>query len=111
MPPRGNRLICTVKSVDGAQGSYDVYPGEQPNSVARVDPIKWSKPTEKPIVEAAFTVMGDFGMTGQIVLVNQYQWRALAEAKLENFFYGAILWGKSPFRVIEDAQMMAKRGK
>ena len=43
--------------------------------------------------------------------MEQYQWRALADAKLETFFYGAILWGKSPFRVIEDAQLMLKRGK
>ena len=111
MPPRGSRLICSVKSVDGAQGSYDVYPGEQPNSISKVDPIKWNKPTDKPIIEGAFTVMGDFGMTGQVILVNQYQWRALTDAKLETFFYGAILWGKSPFKVIEDAQMMLKRGK
>jgi len=46
-----------------------------------------------------------------VILVNQYQWRALNEAKLEKFFYAALLWGKSPFKVIEDAQLMLKRGK
>jgi hypothetical protein len=46
-----------------------------------------------------------------VILVNQYQWRALIDAKLEKFFYGAILWGKSPFKVIEDAQLILKRGK
>jgi hypothetical protein len=56
-------------------------------------------------------VIGDLGMTGQVILVNQYQWRALTEAKLEKFFYAAMLWGKSPFKVIEDAQLMLKRGK
>jgi hypothetical protein len=48
-------------------------------------------------------------MTGQVILVNSYQWKALVDAKLEPFFYGAILWSKSPFKVIEDAQMMAKK--
>lgn len=111
MPPRGNRLACSLRSVDGALGSYDVFPGEQPNSVARVDPVRWDRPTEKPVLEGAFTIIGDMGMTGQVVLVNQYQWRALIDARLEKFFYGAILWGRSPFKVIEDAQMMLKRAK
>jgi hypothetical protein len=54
-------------------------------------------------------VIGDLGMTGQVILVNQYQWQALNAAKLETFFYGAILWGRSPFKVIDDAQMMLNR--
>jgi hypothetical protein len=73
MPPRGNRLACTLKSVDGAQGSFDVHPGEQPSSVSKIDPVKWNKETDKPVLEGA--------------------------------------WGKSPFKVIEDAQKMLKRGK
>jgi hypothetical protein len=109
MPPRGSRLACSLKSVDGCHGSFDVYPGEQPGSVSRVDPISWDKPPAKEVQEGAFTVIGDLGMTGQVILVNQYQWRALAEARLEKFFFGAILWGKSPFKVIEDAQLMLKR--
>jgi hypothetical protein len=100
-----------MRAVDGAQGTFDAYPGEQTGSVSRVDPIKWDKRTDKPILEGAFTIIGDLGMTGQVILVNQYQWRALIDAKLENFFYGAILWGKSPFKVIEDAQTILKRGK
>jgi hypothetical protein len=111
MPPRGNRLACSIRSVDGCVGSYDVYPGEQPNSVARIDPVKWDRPPQKEIQQATFTLIGDMGMTGQLILVNQYQWRALAQAKLETFFYAAILWGRSPFKVIEDAQFMLKRGK
>jgi hypothetical protein len=113
MPPRGNRLACSVKSVDGAMGSYDVYPGAEPNSIARIDPIKWNKETSGVVQEGAFSVIGEMGMTGQVLLINQYQWRALADAKLENFFYAAVLWGggKSPFKVIEDAQTMLKRGK
>ena len=111
MPPRGNRLACTLRTTDNTQGTFDSYPGEQPGTVVKVDPIQWSKPTDKPVLEGAFTVIGDLGMTGQVILVNQYQWRALVDARLETFFYGAILWGKSPFKVIEDAQTMLKRGK
>lgn len=109
MPPRGSRLACSLKSIDGCHGSFDVYPGEQPGSVSRVDPVAWNKAPEKAVQEGAFTVIGDLGMTGQVILVNQYQWRALTDAKLEKFFFGAILWGKSPFKVIEDAQLMLKR--
>ena len=76
MPPRGNRLACTVKSVDGAQGSFDVYPGEHARQRLRIDPMKWDRPTDKPIQEGAFTVIGDMGMTGQIIVVNSYQWNA-----------------------------------
>jgi hypothetical protein len=111
MPPRGSRLVCTLKSVDGCQGTFDVTPGEQPNSVATVGEVAWDKSPTKPVLEGAFTVIGDLGMTGQVILVNQYQWRALVDAKLEKFFYAALLWGKSPFKVIEDAQLMLKRGK
>jgi hypothetical protein len=111
MPPRGSRLACSLRSQDGSSGSYDVYPGEQPGSIAKVEPVRWDKPPQKPVQQGAFTIIGDLGMTGQVILVNQYQWQALADAKLEQFFYGAILWGKSPFKVIEDAQMILKRGK
>ena len=109
MPPRGNRLACSLRTVDGCQGSFDVYPGEEPGSISRVDPIKWDREPMKPVLEGAFTVIGDLGMTGQVILVNQYQWRDLSDASLEKFFYGAILWGTSPFKVIEDAKMMLKR--
>ena len=111
MPPRGSRLACTLKTIDGCQGSFDVTPGEQPNSIAAVGEINLNKAPGKPVQEGAFTVIGDLGMTGQVILVNQYQWRALTEAKLEKFFYAAMLWGKSPFKVIEDAQLILKRGK
>jgi hypothetical protein len=111
MPPRGSRLACSLKTVDGCHGSFDVTPGEQPNSVAAVSPVKWDKPPEKPVQEGAFTVIGDLGMTGQVVLINSYQWKALNDAKLEKFFYAAMLWGRSPFKVIEDAQLILKRAK
>jgi hypothetical protein len=111
MPPRGNRLACSLRTADGANGSFDVFPGEQPNSVSKVDAIKWDKPPSGGVVHGAFSIIGEMGMTGQVIVVSQEQWRALAEAKLEKFFFGAILWGKSPFKVIEDAQTMLKRGK
>ncbi len=111
MPPRGNRLACSMRTQDNCHGAYDVYPGEQPGSDTHVDPVRWDKPPSKTVLEGAFTVIGDMGMTGQVILVNQYQWKALSDARLESFFYGAILWGKSPFKVIEDAQVMLKRGK
>ncbi len=78
MPPRGNRLACSLRTRDGAQGSFDAYPGEQPMSVSKVDPVKWNKPPEKQVLEGHSTIIG-------------------------------ILWGRSPFKVIEDAQMMLKR--
>jgi len=111
MPPRGSRLACTLKSMDGAMGSYDAHPGEEPNSVARVDPVQWSKPPERPVQEGHFTLIGEMGMTGQVIMVNSYQWKALSDARLETFFYGAILWGRSPFKIIEDAERILKRGK
>jgi hypothetical protein len=111
MPPRGNRLACSIRTEDGAIGSFDAFPGEQPGSVERIDPVKWNKPPAGAVLEGAFSVIGEMGMTGQVVLVKQAQWQALAEAKLEKFFFGAILWGKSPFKVIEDAQTILKRGK
>ena len=109
MQPRGQRLACMVKSMDGCQGTYDVHPGEAPKSIAKIDAISWDKEPQKPIQEAMFTIIGDMGMTGQLIRVNSYQWQALTEAKLENFFYISILWSGNPFKVLEDAQMMVKK--
>ena len=44
-------------------------------------------------------------MTGTVVVLNQYQWRALASAKLVEPFYAAILWGVSPMKESEDATL------
>lgn len=109
MEPRGQRLACMVKSMDGCQGTFDVHPGTAPKSIAKVDPVTWDKEPQKGIQEAMFTIIGDMGMTGQLIRLNSYQWQALADAKIENFFYASILWGGSPFKVVEDAQMMAKK--
>jgi hypothetical protein len=56
-----------------------------------------------------FTIIGDMGMTGQLIRLNSYQWQAITDAKIEKFFYASILWSGNPFRVVEDAQMMAKK--
>ena len=109
MPPRGSRLACSLRSQDGCHGAFDVHPGEQPGSISQVGPVKWDKQPQKPVLEGHFSVIGELGMTGQVIMVNQYQWQALNAATLETFFYGAILWGRSPFKVIEDAQTMLKR--
>ena len=109
MPPRGSRLACSLSSTDGSQGAYDVFPGEKPGSLSKVEPVRWDKPPQGEVKQGAFSVIGEMGMTGQVVVVKQEQWKALNDAQLVDFFYGAILWGKSPFKVIEDAQMMLKR--
>ena len=108
--PRGERLVCSLKSLDGSVGAYSVFPGEAPKSIARVDPVVWDKPPGKEVMQGSFSVIGEMGMTGTILVLNTYQWRALNQAKLEQFFYAAVLWGGNPMKVVEDAQMMVKRG-
>jgi hypothetical protein len=90
-------------------GAYDVFPGEAPKSIAKVGPVQWDREPKQEVQEAAFSVIGDMGMTGHIVRVNQVQWRALTKVKLEEPFYAAILWGGNPLKVLEDAVMLAKR--
>ena len=109
MEPRGQRLACMVKSMDGCQGTFDVYPGTEPKSIAKIDPITWDKEPAKPIQEAMFTIIGDMGMTGQLIRLNSYQWAAITEAKLEKFLYTSILWSGNWFKVVEDALMMTKK--
>jgi hypothetical protein len=109
MPPRGQRLACSLKTVDGCVGAYDVFPGEAPKSIAKVSPVQWDREPAKEVLEAAFSIIGDMGMTGHMVRVNQVQWRALTKVKLEEPFYASILWGGNPLKVLEDAAMLAKR--
>ena len=109
MPPRGQRLACSLKTVDGCVGAFDVFPGEAPKSIARASPVHWDREPAKEVLEAAFSIIGDMGMTGHMVRVNQIQWRALTKVKLEGPFYAAILWGGDPLKVLEDAVMLAKR--
>ena len=111
MPPRGNRLVCTLRTADGAQAIYDVHAGEQPNSIGGIDAVKWNKASDKPVVSASFVIIGDLGLTGKAHQLNEEQWRALTLAKLEPFFYGAVLWDGNPMKVVEDAVKMLKRGR
>ena len=110
MQPRGTRLACSLRTVDGCNGSFSVYPGETPRSIARVDPVSWDRVPEKDTREGAFTIIGEMGMTGSIILLNQSQWHALTKAKLEEPFYAAILWGGNPLKVVDDATLLVKRG-
>jgi hypothetical protein len=95
--------------MDGCVGAYSVFPGETPKSVSKVEAVVWDRPPAREVQEGAFSVIGDMGMTGRILLLNTYQWRAVTSTKLEEPFYAAILWGLNPMKVVEDAQLMAKR--
>ena len=70
--------------------------------------MQWDKPPQREVQQAMFSLIGDMGMTGTVVVLNQYQWRALASAKLVEPFYAAILWGASPMKVVEDAMLLSK---
>jgi hypothetical protein len=59
MPARGSRLACSLRSGGGCQGAFDVYPGEQPGAVAKVDPVNWDKPPQGPVVYGPFKVIDD----------------------------------------------------
>jgi len=107
--PRGTRLAASLRTSDGVSGVFSVIPGDTPKSIATVEPVTWDKPPAGKVVEGAFTVIGELGMTGQIILLNGYQWEALNQAKLQNHFYAAILWGGTPLKVVDDAQFMLKR--
>jgi hypothetical protein len=102
-------MACSLRTVDGCVGAFDVFPGETPKSIAKVGAIQWDREPKQEVLEAAFSVIGDMGMTGHIIRVNQLQWRALTKVKLEEPFYAAILWGGNPLKVLEDATMLAKR--
>ena len=56
MPPRGNRLVCTLRTADGAQAIYDVHAGEQANSVGTIEPVKWNKASDQPVATASFVI-------------------------------------------------------
>ena len=109
MNPRGSRLACSLRSIDGCVGSYSAYPGEAPRSVKSVEPVQWDREPQQEVQQATFSLIGDMGMTGMLVLLNQNQWSALTAAKLEEAFYAALLWGSNAMKVVEDAAMMVKR--
>lgn len=109
MTPKGVRLGCLLKTLDGCTGSFSVFPGEAPKSVSSVEPVAWDMTPGKDVREASFFVVGDMGMTGVLVLLNSEQWRALTQVKLETFFYAAMLWGGDPMKIIDDAARMLQR--
>ena len=111
MQPRGTRLACSLRSADGCNGSYDVIPGDAPRSIKLVEPARWDKTPGKEVMQGTFSLIGEMGMTGTLIMVNQYQWRDLKLSGLEQPFYAAILWGGNPMKVVEDAAMLAKRAE
>ena len=109
MQPRAQRLACLLRTIDGCTGTYSVLPGTEARSLASVETVHWDRPPEKEVQQATFTLIGDMGMTGTLLLLNQYQWRALSTAKLLDPFYTAMLWGGNAHKVVEDADFLAKR--
>lgn len=109
MQPRGSRLACSLTSMDGCRGSFDAYPGAAPKSIEKIEPVRWDKAPQQPVHGGMFSLIGDMGMTGELIRVNAHQWRSLTEAGLEKFFYVDILCSGHPFKVIEDAQRMTKK--
>jgi len=109
MTPKGVRLGCLLKTLDGCTGTYSVFPGEAPKSIASVEPVTWDRTPGQDVREARFFVVGDMGMTGTLVLLTAEQWRDLTRVKLEPFFYAAMLWGSDPMRIIDDAARMHQR--
>jgi hypothetical protein len=109
MQARAQRLACSLRSIDGCLGSYSVLPGEAPRSLARIEAVSWDRPPAKEVLQATFTLIGDMGMTGTIVMLNQYQWRSLISTKLVEPFYASLLWGGSPMKVVEDAAFLASK--
>ncbi len=67
--------------------------------------MQCDKPPQWEVQQATLSLIGEMGMTGTVVVLNQYQWRALASAKLVEPFYAAILWGVSPMKESEDATL------
>ncbi len=109
MKPRGSRIACALRSADGANGVYDVYPGEAARSVAKIEPVKWDRPPSGAVVQGVFTIIGEMGMTGQVILLDAAKWKALEAARLTEHFYAALLWGGTPLKVVDDALVMTRR--
>jgi len=107
--PRGTRIACSLRSADGANGVYSVLPGGEAKSVGTIEPVKWDKPPAGPVVQGVFTIIGEMGMTGQVILLDQVKWEALKSTKLESHFYAALLWGGTPLKVVDDAVVMSRR--
>ena len=108
--PRGSRVACSLRTSDGANGVYSAFPGAQPKSIGSVEPVKWDKQPTGHVIQGVFTIIGEMGMTGQVILLDQAKWEALQKTELEQHFYAALLWGGTPLKVVDDAVVMSKRG-
>jgi hypothetical protein len=108
--PRGSRVACSLRTSDGANGVYSAFPGEQSKTISTVESVKWDKEPTGPVTQGIFTIIGEMGMTGQVILLDQVKWEALKKTNLEQHFYAALLWGGTPLKVVDDAVVMAKRG-
>jgi len=108
--PRGSRVACSLRTSDGANGVFSVYPGTEAKTLDRKDEIKWDKTPTGPVTQGVFTIIGEMGMTGQVILLDQAKWDALQKSKLVSHFFIALLWGGTPLKVVDDALMMVKRG-
>jgi hypothetical protein len=95
---------------NGANGVYSVYPGGELKSIGNVEAVKWDKDPAGPVVQGVFTIIGEMGMTGQVILLDQAKWDALQKAKLVSHFFIALLWGGTPLKVVDDALVIVKRG-
>ena len=107
--PRGSRVACSLRAADGASGVFSVYPGAEPKSIARHDDVQWDKPPTGPVVQGVFTIIGEMGMTGQVILLDQAKWEALQKTKLTQHFFAALLWGGMPLKVVDDALILSRR--
>ena len=68
MAPRGTRLACSLRTIDGCNGSFNAYPGEAPRSIKSVEPVQWDKEPQKDVQQGTFSVIGEMGMTGTLVM-------------------------------------------
>ena len=43
MTPKGVRLGCLLKTVDGCTGTFSVFPGEADKSIASDESVNWDR--------------------------------------------------------------------
>ncbi len=110
MKPRGERIACMIETDDGARGVFSVLAGAEPNSVERVDPVEWGGDKPRGDVKLAmFSLVGEMGMTGQIVRITGEEWAALMHANALHGFYSTILWGGGPLKIVQAAVAVRKK--
>jgi hypothetical protein len=67
------------------KGVYSVYPGEEaPKTLGTIEPVAWDRTPTGKVWQGAFTVIGEMGMTGQIILLDREKWRALEKTILRS---------------------------